>query len=1190
MPQSRQPHRVASETGGGDVVTGVASLGILEVLAQDPRPTFILDLRSMKETKQSAPIVYRNPALHSRFALNELISGRAIGHAGLDYIRFRDWALHQEERGNYCSSRSRRAFADMSWTAYTVRSSYRIISGHLEDGVDPVPSVASQGGDNLPRDAGDLQHFDDIRASGNQADCSDSTSFTSAERHAFGCTDLEVPENRFSPFVQFFRSVDWSSTALGNINEWPMQLHQMCNFLMNDPTPAYVLWGKELIVIYNEAAIQVLLDRHPRVMGLPLQVVYPEVWDQISILIRKVQKTGKAVRVEDVPMLLKRRERMDECFFSFQYQPITDERGTVVGIYEPFVDVTRQNHAARRMTLLLEISTCSSVAKDLSDFWRLLLAALETSVALPFAMLYTLEGLQRAGPAGSKRNSASIEENTLYCELEGQLGIPEGHVTLINRLGLSNNSGGYGPAMSRSMETRETVFLSTKDGSLPEEFVNGIDLRGITTPANTVVVWPICPTGRADTVGFLVAGLNPHLGLDEGFREFLDIMIRQIATSVAAVMLFEEEVRHREEVARQLDLRTKELLKSEMKFQHMAENSMVGISTADPEGNLVYANQAFYDITGHNGKDNTRESWIELFSEGTASSLTTTWTQLYTVRKPIVAEFPLKKPWTKVIGNGEVLKGPTWILISAFVEEDVDGSLLGSLATVTDISQQKWAEEHQKRRMEEAMELKRQQEVFVDMTSHEIRNPLSAILQSADSISSSLAACFSSVNKDAGIVSVEREILEENMDAADTITLCAQHQKRIVDDILTLSKMDADMLLVTPVDVEPLKIVQHVVKMFETESAKHNIAVKVEVESSFHKLKLESVQLDPSRLTQVLVNIVGNAIKFTRLVEEKRITIKIGGSADNPGDTESGIEYIRPHETTIPSAFMNDSKKGSQTSFLRIAVHDTGPGLKPMERERLFKRFGQASPRTEVEYGGSGLGLFISKKLSELQGGGIGLASNPGKGSTFAFYVLVRRLEKPNVPSNIDITQRNESIREAALPHSRSIELLMSPRSPTPDSIAGRPATTTGGIIPLQRKLAILVVEDNLVNQRVLCKQLQNLGHVVHASNHGKEALDFLEQSANWIANGDEREHVDIVLLDTEMPVMDGLTCARRIRDAERRGLVKRHVPIISVTANARSEQVELAAAAGMDDAISKPFRVADLVPKMDELVRKYGS
>jgi len=230
------------------------------------------------------------------------------------------------------------------------------------------------------------------------------------------------------------------------------------------------------------------------------------------------------------------------------------------------------------------------------------------------------------------------------------------------------------------------------------------------------------------------------------------------------------------------------------------------------------------------------------------------------------------------------------------------------------------------------------------MTSHEIRNPLSAIVQSADSISSSLAAFVSSnAIKDGSAIPVSKEILEDNVDAANTITLCAQHQKRVVDDILTLSKMDSDMLLVTPVEVEPLKTVQHVVKMFEAESIKHDIAVKVEVESSFHGLGLHNVRLDPSRLTQVLVNILGNAIKFTRLGVERNIVIRIGGSIEIPNDTKDGIEYIRPHETTIPSAFMDGSSTGTRMCFMRVAVHDTGPGLKPIERQRLFKRFSQGT-------------------------------------------------------------------------------------------------------------------------------------------------------------------------------------------------------------------------------------------------------
>lgn len=223
-----------------------------------------------------------------------------------------------------------------------------------------------------------------------------------------------------------------------------------------------------------------------------------------------------------------------------------------------------------------------------------------------------------------------------------------------------------------------------------------------------------------------------------------------------------------------------------------------------------------------------------------------------------------------------------------------------------------------------------------------------------------------------------------------------------------------------------------------------------------------------------------------------------------------------------------------------------------------------ASPRTEVDYGGSGLGLFISKKLSELHGGGIGLASEPGRGSTFAFYVLVQRLIMPNPLSNFDIKQHNEVDRNAALLEHRTIELLVNPRPSPPVLTTDVPVAVPPPTVALHRKLAILVVEDNLVNQRVLCKQLRNLGHIVHAANHGKEALSFLEKTRHWGANVDTGEPLDIILLDTEMPVMDGLTCARHIRDSERQGLVRGHVPIISVTANARSQQVEIARAAGM--------------------------
>lgn len=690
----------------------LATLGFLEALAQDPRPTLVIDLTLIGQTANS-PIVHRNPALRSHFALNELISGRAKGHSDLEYIGFRDWIIHQQEIKRTWRGPVPRSFNGYSWTAYTVRSRYRVVTGVHEDVGDSDTDAS--------KSTAVTRHLfpDSMPPTWDGNEDADSASIASTERHAFGCTDLSVPEKRFTPFVQFFRAVDWASSILGNMEEWALQLHQMANFVMNDPTPAFVLWGKELSVIYNEAAIEVLLDRHPRVMGLPLKDVYPEVWDQVSLLIHKVQKSGKAVRVENVPMLLNRRGRMDECFFSFQYQPIKDERGTCLGVYESFNDVTKQNHASRRLSLLLAISTCSSVAKDIHHFWKLLLEALETSEALPFAMLYTVPNmLDIRGVA--LESAPTTPDPARLVELEGQIGISPTHTIHIPKLRLSSIAEGYGSAMNKANETGRPVFLSTEEGTLPPEFVQGIALRGVQEPANDVVVWPITPNGLGDTVAFIILGLNPHLPLDDELIDFLDIMQRQIATSAAAILLFEDEVRHREDVANQLHLRTRELMKSELAFQRISDKSMVGIITADLNGNIVYSNQAYRDITGFTGESVEISSWLSLFPDEVRASMLEVWRNLLATREPVVAEFPLKKPWAKTLDSGECLTGSTWILLSAFIDEDDDGVAKRSLTTITDISQQKWAEAHQTRRMEEAMELKRQQEAFVDMTSHEV--------------------------------------------------------------------------------------------------------------------------------------------------------------------------------------------------------------------------------------------------------------------------------------------------------------------------------------------------------------------------------------------------------------------------------------------------------------------------------------
>jgi CheY-like chemotaxis protein len=249
--------------------------------------------------------------------------------------------------------------------------------------------------------------------------------------------------------------------------------------------------------------------------------------------------------------------------------------------------------------------------------------------------------------------------------------------------------------------------------------------------------------------------------------------------------------------------------------------------------------------------------------------------------------------------------------------------------------------------------------------------------------------------------------------------------------------------------------------------------------------------------------------------------------------------------------------------FLMFSVRDTGCGLTAIEMGHLFHRFSQASPKTYKQYGGqykhspsnqsdpktnensgSGLGLFISRELVELQGGQIGVRSESGEGSTFAFYVESARIESPVEPPSALLAQTSIS------DHMRVV-----------DGPAARNTQVTD--------LHVLLVEDNLINQKILAQQLRKTGCAkVHVADQGLDALEILSTTTFFKSAGMEQVPLSVILLDVEMPVMDGLTCARRIREHERAKEIVRHVPIIGITANARVEQIAACIEAGMDEVV----------------------
>ncbi len=854
----------------------------------------------------------------------------------------------------------------------------------------------------------------------------------------------------------------------------------------------------------------------------------------------------------------------------------------MVGLYNPAFEKTRRKIAERRMLTLREIGERTAAAREVSKFWPLLLQGLEyNELDAPFVLIYSVPE-DPDGDDSSIQPGSAITQKTLV--LEGSLGVPTGHKAAPEQIDLSKSMEGFAPVFRDAVKTDKPIILSEKNGTLDAELLQGIQWRGYGDPSSTVVICPIHPTTGESTLGFLVMGTNPRRPFDDDYDLFVQLLARQLATSVASVVLFEEEIKRgkraaqlaaqdRMQLSNELAARTQEAVESEIKFTRMAELSPVGMFIADETGRLNYCNNTWYDLSTVPKNHSVVEAgeWMKYVADVDKPLAASQWRKIVDEKVPISVEFRFKRPWQDKDGNR---LSETWVLASAYPEKGPEGQVKRIFGSVTDISTQKFAEELQKRRMEEAVELKRQQENFIDITSHEMRNPLSAILQLAEEISSSKESRGDNV----GLLS---DVLDSNVEAAQTITLCAQHQKRIVDDVLTLSKLDSARLLVTPVDVQPGTVVQRALKMFEGELQTADIFLNFQVDPSLHMLRIEWVRLDPSRLLQVLINLTTNAIKFTTTQENRSIVVRLGASLQLPSEEpDKSVDYV-PSRSKIKDTTSSPEWGTGEVVYITFAIQDTGLGLTESEKKLLFlrypgsllldlvafelmltvlPRFSQASPRTHVTYGGSGLGLFISRELVELQGGEIGVSSESGRGSTFAFYIKARRSSAP--PKDAEEPPSAMQARKGS--GSKTTRLFgtnqdaCEPASPAMTPSSATAADAAGDL------LKVLIVEDNLVNQKVLAKQLQKMRCVIHLANHGGEAIEFLANSRFWKGKETSGIELDVILMDLEMPVMDGLTCTRKIRELQQSKHLMNHVPLIAVTANAREEQITTTREAGV--------------------------
>ena len=503
----------------------------------------------------------------------------------------------------------------------------------------------------------------------------------------------------------------------------------------------------------------------------------------------------------------------------------------------------------------------------------------------------------------------------------------------------------------------------------------------------------------------------------------------------------------------------------EAKFKGIIDNFHLGLLEVAPDGRIIRANESFCEMSGFSSEELKGQDGGDLLLDSEEKELMTARNTRRTEGKEDVYEL-------RVFNKNKETR--YWLVSAAPLLGD-DGEVHGSIGIHWDITEMKQLEFELKGARHKAEESSKAKAMFLANMSHEMRTPLNGIVGMAEQLAQSQ-------------LDADQRYFVDIMRSASSTLLS------IINDVLDISKIESGKFSIETTPFNLNETIRRTLSIFGEKAKQTNVSLDIELMDDRGIMHLG----DPHRLSQVLFNIVGNAMKFT----------------------QAGYVRVTSHL----------ARGENDICLVSFSIEDTGVGMDMAYLTKVFEAFTQEDASVTRKFGGSGLGLSIARNIVHIMGGTIEIESEKGKGTRVNIRIPMRISNEKTKQDIVEITDLQKSLKG----------------------------------------LRILAVEDNELNRMVLQVILKKCEVVLTIAHNGQEAIDLIQQ-----------QEFDLVLMDVQMPVVDGLEATKYIRNE-----LKMIIPIIGLSANAMREEVEICKQAGMNDYLVKPYSERVLV----EIMKKWST